>query len=208
MALGDIFQVRVYQRFHGEECLNVFYYKQAVVGAGDAEDLLGGFQDDVWDYVRDMQSARVLTHRYEVINGMDNGDFSISDASATGNYDTGLDIPPQGAYAFRSPSAGPGTRYAYKRFVGCMTGALASVGNPVWSTGFLEGWMHYTGVALGALVEATASAYLPIQITGGFQLGVAPTESHQVFGQWAANSWMSTQRTRAQFAWVLPEAPG
>lgn len=202
MAIGDVYQVRVLQTFHGEACANVFYY-QAVTGTGHtAEDVFAEFADVVWDAVRGVQSARVNTNRFEIINGMNNLDFYYYDTDSDGVYDGGLDIPPQGAYAFRSPSGGPGSRYSYKRFVGCMTGALASTGFPIWNTGFREGAMSTAAIALGTVLEGAMGTYTPAQVTGGFKLGEEPEVAQFLEGNWSFNSWMSTQRTRAAYAWV------
>lgn len=207
MAIGDIFQIRVHQTFHGEEAMNVFYYECLSGGLDASEDVYSEFADVVWDVVRAMQSARVITRRFEVINGMNNLDFFYVDVSSEGDYDTGLDIPPQGAIGFRSPSGGPGTRYSYKRFVGAMTGMLASTGFPIWNEGVREGIMRNVCIALGANLEGASGLYQPIQITGGFQIGTPPVEGHELVGTWSLNEWMSTQRTRAAFSWVIPPAP-
>ncbi len=207
MALGDIYQVRVHQTFHGEEALNVFYYEVVAGGANNAGDLYNEFTDLVWDAVRAMQSQRVTTRRFEIINGMNNLDYSYQDGSASGQYDTGLDIPPQGAIGFRSPSGEPGSRYSYKRFVGAMTGMISSVGFPIWNESVREGIMRDVAIALGTILEGADGSYAPIQITGGFVLGTAPVESHSLQGQWSLNEWMSTQRTRAAFSWVQSPAP-
>lgn len=207
MALGDIYQIRVHQTFHGEEAMNVFYYETVAGASNNAEDVYNTFADDVWDVVRAMQSQRVVTRRFEVINGMNNLDFHYVDVSSAGVYDTGLDIPPQGAIGFRSPSGGPGTRYSYKRFVGAMTGMLASAGFPIWNESVREGIMRNVAIALGTALEGVDGQYAPIQVTGGFALGTPPVESHSLLGQWSLNEWLSTQRTRAAFSWVVSPAP-
>jgi len=207
MAVNDIYQVRVLQEYLDEECVNVFYYRVTSGSANTAEDLYAEFTDVVWDAVRALQSDWVTTHRFEIINGNNNLDFWYQDVSSLGGYGTGLNMGAQIAYGFRSPSGGPGSRYSYKRFAGVNSGVLDTGSFGRISEAIMEGLGRNIAIALGTALEGASASYAPTQVTGGFQLGVAPVSSQDLEGQWSMNSKFATQRTRSQYAWQVAPAP-
>lgn len=207
MAIGNIYQVRVNQLFQDEEMVNVFHYKQFSGSSGSAEDLYGRFADVVWDIARESQSPRCVTHRFEIINGMNNADFSIHDVTSGGAYGTGGDTSPQICAGYRSPSAGPGTQYGYKR-VGGLTLTMLAVDNSGQFDGdYAEAYMSPLAILLGDRLTGTGATYDPCTVRGAFKLGTTPVLGRTLLGDWSISLFPLTQRTRTKYAWVAPTVP-
>lgn len=201
MAVDDIYQIRVKQVMAGgEEMLNVFYY-QVISGNSSADDLNSVFADDLWDLVRAMQTPSTVTTQYQCINGRDNSDYEEQNASDAGLSANTFVAARFAALGFRSPRTQPGIRYSYKRFGGV----------PVQAFGTTDGsWDNtiYTTIIpiqniLGATLEGDDAAYDPVQITGGFELGVNPTKKTTLKGQWQFNIYPSSQVSRKISDWQV-----
>lgn len=206
MAQGDVFQIKMSYRLGSQDMLNVFYYGQATVASGDlAADLSNEFLADVWAAIQSAQVPACDTFRIQVTNGMNNADFSDVALNLPGTHISNTALPPNLAIGCRSPSAGPGTRYSYKR----IGGAVNSIdGNGQWISAY-ENIIRDFCDNLGTAVESNTALYSPVQITSpgdgepAWKLGVPPVVSRGLVGIWSFNQWPSHQDTRQNFQWTV-----
>lgn len=202
MALNDIYQVKITTNLLAqEEALNVFYY-QVTSGAGDAGDLDNEIQAVLLTDWEDILEDSVTLSRVQIVNGMDNSDFSDESISISGNVLGSTPAPPQICASFRSPSGGPGTRYSYKRIGGIAQNAI-NTSDGSFSAAF-KTLANPLSTELGSVLEGASGSYTPAQITGPFVLGISPTFARLVTGQWSLNEWPGNQVTRSAHTWVLP----
>lgn len=207
MSVGEVYQVKVFQRYRGAELLNVFYYGQAAGAAGDnADDLQVEFLADVWAAVRSCLHADNQTYRITVINGMRNGDAVDVALDLDGTHLQGAGLMTNLALACRSPKGTPGLRYSYKRFGG-IPNELTSAA--VWAAAYRAIIVAMTD-NLGSAVESAAALYSPVQIAvnpalgpPAWRLGVAPIIGRGLSGVWQFNNIPSHQDTRQQYDWQI-----
>jgi hypothetical protein len=205
MAVADIYQIKVFQDMPGQDLiLNVFYYA-VQAGEDDPDDLLSVFAEEVWDVVRAIQVPSCVTYKYEVINGSNNTVWKEQGVADAGTNIATAPVTPFIAAGFRSSRVFLGSRYSYKRFAGAPSASI-DTSDGSWNATML-GKAYDVSVGLGAVLEGDEAFYYPIQITGGFQLGVAPTPKQNVLGQWTFNRFPTHQDTRQPYEWQVLEAP-
>lgn len=198
MTIGDIYQAKFKQTIFGEELLNVFYYRQNGGAAGDgAAELAEGLQGTS-SWLQEwaaMQLEDVAYDYIQVINGMNNSDqatdFTIIPDSGAIDSDGVPAAPTLLAVGFRSNRGGVGTRYSYKRLSGFPAYFLDGNG---WAAG-VDTLAAAVATALAAQVGSGGKTFVPVQVTGGFRLGVTPTESFPLTA-WTMMGTPSTQNTR------------
>lgn len=199
MSGGDIYQTRIYQNYGGQDLLNVFYHVVSPAAPeSTAIDLSVNFRNDVWNLARALQVPSCTTIRAVTVNGMNNADYYDTTLDQDGLHVSSSGLAPNIAAGFRSQSAGPGTRYAYKR-VGGVVNSLNADGT--WTNAY-QTIMAALGVALGSLLETDDALYVPCTVTGGFALGVAPTLGRGAAAPWSFNAYPSHQDTRQTLIWV------
>lgn len=196
MTIGDVIQVKVSGTYLGEAWNNVFYYLQAGGGAAAAGACLNLFEAQVMDNVVDMMLDTSDVTYLTAVNGMNNADQyeRLPNAGySVGELDAAVlgEAPSNVAVGFRSNRNGIGTRYSYKRFAGVPLSWLSANG---WdaSSDTLRAAM---AVALGGTLTGSGYTFQPVQVTGGFTLGTAPTYTF-VLDAWSPMTRPSTQNTR------------
>lgn len=206
MAQGDIYQIQVFQTFSAlqDDVLNVFYYRAEAAASSNANDVLSVFSeqegDSPWEAARTIQRTNMVTTLYRVINGNDNQDYVEAGASDAGTKTSLVGACPIFvAVGFRGPRPGPGVRYSYKRIGGIPSDYLAS-NSGSWA-GDAGDDFQVPQDAFGLELEGDFNLYAPVQITGGFSLGVAPTFSYSLVGNWTTNVYPSHQVSRANYDW-------
>lgn len=197
MALNDIYQLKDSYTFLGQTMENVYYY-QDTTGGGTAADLLTAWLTDVLSVIRALQSTGVTHTRLQCVNGMDNDDQSVLDISSAGTF-AGTTGAPDWAFALRRRTGGLGYRYSYKRYGGVSTAHITTAGA---LTATAINLVDAVAVAIGELVDGVAGDYRPVQITGGFVFGTAPTFKQDLLGDWQLNSIISHQETRQVYTWI------
>jgi len=199
MAVGDIYQTLVkYRMPGGEESVNAYYWK-VDSGTSTADDLNSAFADDIWDLARGLQNTGTITYSYDTVNGMDNDDYEYSSASDAGTSGGGDLACTFAAVSVRSPYLGVGKGYSYKRVGGIALGFFGTSDGSWNPTGLTQ--LEALQDAHGLLLEGDNASYIPIIITGGFKLGVNPTELADIRGSWTTNVFPSSQVTRKQSSW-------
>lgn len=199
MALGNIFSVRIEGSYQFQSTMLTMFYQQATAG-GDAPDLAAAIRDHFYPVFRPLMVAGAFFQNVFVINGNDNTDFANLLDSQPGTNAGAIEGPAFIAYAFRSPYAGPGTRYSYHRLWGWPPGTLTTLGGGFNAA--TQALLDTAAGALGTAVEGSLGAYDPVQIGGGFILGVPPTLNHLLLGTWNYNFGPSTQKTRQFYSWL------
>jgi len=71
MAIGNRFELIDGQELQGQDCLNVYFYKQTAGAAGSAEDLIGAWETNILPKVLAIQSNRCL-HVGTISRNLDN----------------------------------------------------------------------------------------------------------------------------------------
>lgn len=202
MAIGDVYQVRVFQTYQDQELINVFHYIATGGLSATAENLYSGFADQVWDLVRGAQHADCVTRRFTVINSNDNTDQEEATVSSPGTYVPGSMLPAFLAYGLRSQRPYMGQRYSYKRIGGCVN-ELTPAG--IWNTSVLA-HMYAISNAFSAVVNHLGlGIYAPVQTENSFQMGEPLIVKYLIEGQWLVNQIPTHQDTRQSFDWVLLE---
>lgn len=201
MAAGNIYQVRTIMTLPDSKPQNVFYYREKSGIGGSSQDLANAFIEDVVSKLKDILTAGTIIDQVRVINGNNNVDNFVADIDQAGAYSGATTSPDFLAIAFRKRIGGTGFRYSYKRFSGIPASAIGYAGWQDSGTTFFTR-VNALAVALGAeIAQLTGATYEPVQITGGFKLGVAPTFKTLLTTQWEINDRASHQDTRQVYEW-------
>lgn len=202
MAIGDVYQVRVFQEYQAQELINVFHYVATGGLSANAETLYDGFADQVWDLVRGAQHADCVTKRFTVINSNDNSDQHEATVSSAGSYVPGGMMPSFLAYGLRSQRPLMGQRYSYKRIGGCVN-ELAPDGK--WNTSVLAHLYAMSNAFSAVINHLGLGLYTPVQTVDGFVMGEPLVTRYIISGQWLVNQIPTKQDTRQNYDWVLLE---
>lgn len=129
MALGDIFQLKVYQDYAGriKECLNVYFYRQIAAG-GDAKDLIDAFMLLNDPDIRAFQCDIIRTSVVECLNLFNVTDFYTDDftSEALVGAHSGECLPVHDTVTFRFLRTSRDIRHGYKRYSGITESAGAN----------------------------------------------------------------------------------
>lgn len=121
MAIGDIYELKVYQDYgtRVRECLNVYYFRQTGV-AGDSQSVRRAFLDVLDPLIRAWQSSILRTSFLEARNLFNVTDFDAIDV--TGDDLLGLTVqsalPVHDTITFRLIRTTRDIRNGYKRYTG------------------------------------------------------------------------------------------
>lgn len=204
MTVGDIYQLKL-QSVHpvGEECLNVFYYEIiSQDGELTAENVADEFQDDIMLVAIQPCVETIIFNRLTTINGMDNLDNNETNPAAIGQGSTDTPAASNQAVAMRSQRNGPGTRYSYKRWTGYPHTALGTSDGSFNET-YFDG-LSPAQLILSENIVHSNGELAPIQIGGGFVLGISPTRNFFLTDPWDVGRFPSHQDTRQHFLWDVP----
>ena len=199
MAAGDIYQVRLESAFFGHRFNNVFFYQAGIVSVDDdSQKLADEFVATIVPLVLPLLSVNLTFDVVRVVNGSNNLDNVIQLISELGVRLTNA-APHNLAIAFRQRLGGAGFRYSYKRFGGLTTDTFNAGG---WlNTASFFAQANSLSVGLGSLLVDGTANWNPIQITGGFVLGIPPVFKQFLTGAWQINDRTSHQDTRQEFEW-------
>jgi hypothetical protein len=198
MATDDVYQLRLQGNIQGQGVELVHFY-QSTGALSSAVELAGLYRDDVVAALKPAMNIRAFLDNVFVINGNDNSEYANLVLGDAGTWATGSDLPPHFAFAFRSPYPGPGKRYSYKRLWGPTSSMFTPTGGALNVT--INAILSDICIAFGAELIGATVGYTPVQVTGGFKLGVVPTVAHLLIGTWACYYTVSTQKTRQNYFW-------
>lgn len=202
MAIWDTYQVKITTRHpDGQDMLNVHYYQQQSAGDGDASDLYQEFMDSVATAQRGLMTDNANVVNVQVINGNNNTDFQFANLLLPGTTIVSTPAASFVALGFRSPAPPPGQRYSYKR-IGALPATWLDTSDGRWDTNIDTPAAAYA-TAVADTLEGTEAAYSPVQVTGGFSLGVAPTPVRNLNGFWQFNRFPTHQTTRQVLLWEI-----
>lgn len=197
MAIGEVYNIKVYQLFQSiEQGLNTFTYRQTSGGLTNAaEDILDEFKADVWAAVRSCQIINAHTYRIQVVNIARPEDSidSPEDLDGTLSYTGGV-LMPYYCLAVRRMQTQPGQKNSYHHFAQ-QGGSQLAAGQPSWSGDYRTTIVNMID-NLGSLVESGSAAYEPVQIQSGWSYGDTPVVNRVLMGQWQYNVYPTTLNTR------------
>lgn len=193
---GNVYELRVFGRLLGQECLNVFHYRQTSATAVDnsSEDLIDAYREVVRDPILTIQASQYTLERYEAANiSVVGPDFyALSEPAPLAGGRVGDVISSFQAWGFRYNRATRLSRNGWKRIAGVIEAdSTNGVLNP----------------AINALINAAAAA-MAIDITGtlynvSFEPVIyraVPTSTGQLPGAFPINGVnyvrITTQNTR------------
>ena len=118
MAVGDRYLIKDFQTYAGEQCVNVYGYRQ-LLGEANAGQLAATFDDSVLQWLVSIQQETVKHDRIEVINLDDPLDWAIHTdiINDTGTV-LGEGMPPFVCWSFMFRRVSRETRNGWKRIVG------------------------------------------------------------------------------------------
>lgn len=177
MAVGDIYYLKLRQLYLGEDCLNVFYFRETVSGTAlnDAAALAETWDAQILPDLALCQSEDVAYLDIETaVIANPTVFYNHIPTTTAGDRTTLTDTAPSWMCAsLRFNRNGPGSRYAYKRFTGLLvedinenqlvsgtatlfTTNCQSMRNPISGFGF---------------------TWVPIQVKSGWKLNTVPVEN-------------------------------
>lgn len=198
--IGDIYQVRIeYQDRRLESMLNVFYFRQVEGGTVTAGAVASTFLSDIWVTFRAAQPEETTTKKITVVNGMNNLDAYEGFLDLDGTNPSTAYIASFIAAGFRHPRPTPGFRHAYHR-VGGLAGQFTTTYGDWNST--MEALLRAIAVELGLGMAPAEVSLAPVQVVGGFKLGVPPVWGRDLYGDWQYDLIPTSQNTRKRYDWV------
>lgn len=116
MALDDLYMVKHFQEFQGQECLNVYFYERTL-GTGASENLAADWEEIMLPLVNGIQSTNVTNVDLDVSNLGDTADFD--DLLLTGGGALAAEsMPAFNAVSYTFKSDDRAVRHGGKRYVG------------------------------------------------------------------------------------------
>lgn len=122
--INDIYRIKFTQTYGvgGQECINVFYYKQITEGgvSEGADALLPAFQSEVYPAIENIQCSIMFTVEIlveNVVPSADNASVGFG-PSAEPSERVGQALPPYATWAFRLNRSTNASRHGQKRFAG------------------------------------------------------------------------------------------
>lgn len=159
MALDDLYMVKHFQTFQGQECLNVYFYEKTL-GSGAAENLAADFQDVVLPAVNQVQSTNVLNVDLDVSNLGDTADFDVLTLIDGGMLDA-ESLPAFNALSYTFKPDNRAVRHGGKRFVGVPESV--TVVNDITGATYL-GYMEDLRAILADPIVGLSNTWRPVLI--------------------------------------------
>ena len=124
MAVGDIYRLKDFQTFLGQQVLNVYYYRMSA-GSGGAQDLITAYLLDVLPNIVPFQTDDVTHTVIEAMNLASLTDFAQQSITSGGQgQEVSQSSSPFHAYGFRLVRTTRETRQGYKRYAGVPSPAV------------------------------------------------------------------------------------
>ncbi len=178
MATGDIYVVKMKQVYFTQEILNLFYYHQTAQNNPDtnAIGLADEFDQNVladWAGMVNTSISITELETFAINNPIDNDSRVPLNNVGTRAIGDNLRAPSWIAAGFKSNRNGPGTRSSYRRFAGL---GEEDIDDNVISPTFvaLQAVQDLKASMAAILVTVSGSQYQPIQVPGGWSVGVYP----------------------------------
>jgi len=159
MALADIYQVKHFQDFQGEEVLNVYFYERSL-GTGGAVDLANDWQDAVLPAVNQIQSSNILNVRLDVASLGDAADFDVA-TLIDGGLLVAESMPIFNAISYTFKPDTRAVRHGGKRYCG-VPESVATVGEITGAT--YLGYMETLRGILAAPIVGGANTWRPVLV--------------------------------------------
>jgi hypothetical protein len=159
VALSDLYQVKHFQTFQGQECLNVYFYERSI-GTGGAVELADDWQTAILPKVNDIQSTNVLNVRLDVANLGDAGDFDVLTLIDGGGL-AAESLPAFNAVSYTFKPDTRAVRHGGKRYVGVPESV--TVVNEITGTVYLAS-METLRAALAAPIVGLANTWRPVLV--------------------------------------------
>lgn len=198
MALNDVYLVRDIQSYIGSQVLNVYFYRNTVVGTNPlpAAALNTEFQETIVTLRVPIQANALLNTGVEVVNLRELTDYSLDNSvtPATGSI-VSQGTPPFVALSFRAARANPGQRYAFKR-IGGLTETLVE-GNTV-NASFLTAVNTFANALGTVMTAADGSQWTPVQVERPFFYGELPNVLRTLSGTIWSQRGIVSQASRSQ----------
>jgi hypothetical protein len=190
----------LYEDTNGEEMVWRQYYQIVSGGSISAVQVLSDWFATIVEEILDIWPANTNSTQYQIINGMDNGDnYELAQTDAGQNGSSAY-LPSMASLALRQPRSSPGQRHAYHH-LGGMTNQLAA-GSGTWD-GTVITLINALIANLDNPISVDAIANIvPVQLTGGFKLGVEPTVARILSGGWQMCLFPVPLRRRVQYDWA------
>lgn len=205
-STGDIYQVVAEGSLATvEEWSMRFYYEVATVTTGfDAENVADNLVAGLFDLITDVMHQDHDLSKVSTINLDDITDVNVTNPSLSGEF-TGSRLPLTSAVGFRSQWPGRGFNRASKRL---------PLGNASWNdangslTAVARTACAPIAESLGQVLTLGGGTLTPITALLTYSAGelVSWVKRADVSGDWELNVWFTTQKSRAVYSWVDPNA--
>lgn len=193
MAVNDVYKCTLRGQYLGEEWVNVFFYRQTAVAAGNQAILLWQrFDATVADDYADWANTEVSFLELEILNMRVPTEFTSVQPTKTAGQRTATagEAPSFLTGTIRFNRNGPGTRFSYKRLVGLCEEDIIQNGLSSAAVTALTG--------IGTLIRTTLinglATFIPCQVRHPVILGVNPTVNFDLNNVTAVR--LGTQNTR------------
>lgn len=199
MDVGDVVQFRTKYDYQGEDMSNVYYYRcTSVVPPVTAQDFIDAVQVTLMPKIYDITHVDATYRQLVAINGMDNSDAAVELVTEAGNSTFTAASPSFVSVGLRCPPVQPGQHYSYKRYGGVPMEIELADG--AWKASYVA-----VIVALQEELDDDTSGFggewEPVQITGGFTLGITPVVARVLSNPWQHDLIPTHQDTRQLYDW-------
>lgn len=198
MTIGDIYQTRVeYTDGWGEEMVLRVFWEVITQGSINAPAINAALQARFVDDMRDIMNTATTITQFQTINGMNNADNEETTVSLAGTSATATKMAPHLSAAIRIPRQTPGQRHAYHHIGGVVS--VFDSGMKFSST--LQTAIGVVADELSSDWSLASGTLRPVQLTGGFKLGVSPTRARYLNVGAQVCRWPVALDRRKQFDW-------
>ena len=159
MALSDLYVVKHFQSFQGQECLNVYTY-ECIDGTGGAVNLASDFATELLPTINQIQSSNVGNVDLDVANMGSSTDFDLYVLTGGGAL-VAESMPAFNAVSYTFKSNDRAVRHGGKRYVG-IPESVATV-NTIDGATYL-GYMEDLRDALFANIVGAANTWRPVLV--------------------------------------------
>ncbi len=197
MAVNDIYVVKQFGQYLGQQCLNTYFYRQVtVLGDTDAFGLWEAMDSAILSELVGCVVTGYTVDQVEVYQILSPTDYYTGTPSNSVGLRSAVAsslAPSSQAFSYRSNRAGAGTRRSYKRYSGMVDTDADGNGLAVAFTSLAP--VTNLQAALGAVISAGAqSTYEPVQVAASWVAGLLVTVNFTI-ASWDAAT-LTTQTSR------------
>jgi len=202
-TLDDVYRIKAeFVHPTGQIAQLYFDYRVNTAGSAAAPEVRTAFVSKFQTQYNGLLNENSNWAVTQVINGMNNSDF-VEVAATTNGARTGSPIPAALTTLFRCPRAVPADVPALRRLP---FGSQSDLGgsNGDWSATFQSALGVFAALLNDELFAVGGDVLTPVQLTGGFKLGVAPTVKRALTASWEYASeagWLESRQPA--YAWVV-----